>query len=66
MDSRIDFAGLIVAISVAAYVAIMLDVALDRFGSSIAQIRHLTMISAVLLALPVAKDLLPAKPDNVD
>jgi hypothetical protein len=66
MDSRIDFGGLVVAICVAAYAAVMLDVALNGLGLSIAQIRHLSVISAVLLALPVVLDLLWARPGNID
>ena len=67
MDSRIDFASLIVAICVAAYAAIMLDyLALHRLGLSITQVRHLSMVSAFCLALPVAMDLLRAHPDNVE
>ncbi|MBR0757948.1 hypothetical protein JQ604_37695 [Bradyrhizobium jicamae] len=67
MDSRIDLAGLIVAICVAAYAAIMLDyLALNGLGLSIPQLRHLSMVAAVFLALPVAMDFLRARPDNIE
>jgi len=67
MDSRIDIASLIVAICVAAYAAIMLDyLALNGLGLSITQLRHLSMVAAVFVALPVAMDFLRARPDNVE
>jgi len=63
MDNRIDFASAAVAVCVAAYVAIMLAyVAQDDLGLSAAQTRHLSMIAALVLALPLALDLVRAGP----
>ncbi|MBR0693474.1 hypothetical protein [Bradyrhizobium lablabi] len=65
MGNRIDFEGIVVAICVAAYVAIMLvHVARDDLGFSGAQIRHLSMVGAVVLAIPLAMDLLRTGPDK--
>ncbi|WP_426443028.1 hypothetical protein [Bradyrhizobium genosp. P] len=65
MDNRIDFVTIVVAVCVAAYAAIMLAcVAQTEFGLAAAQIRHLSMIAALFIALPVALDFLRPRPDK--
>jgi hypothetical protein len=62
MENRVDFHAIIVAVCVAGYAALMLGyVAHEDLGFSCAQIRHVAMISADLLAMPVAMDLLRTK-----
>jgi hypothetical protein len=61
MDDKTDLGTIIVAVCVAAYAAIMLAyLALADLGLAAGQIRHLSLISALLLALPVALDFLRA------
>ena len=65
MGNRIDFGTIIVAVCVAGYAAIMLAcVAQTGFGLSATQIRHLSMIAALFIALPVALDFLRPRPDK--
>ena len=64
MDSKIDYATVIVAICVAAYAAIMLAYVAHDFGLPGAQIRRLSTAAALFLALPVALDLLRSRPDK--
>ncbi len=65
MDNRIDFASVVVAVCVAGYVAIMLAyVARNDLGLSGAEIRHLAVLSALFLALPVAMDFLRTRIDR--
>ena len=65
-DSKTDFGSIAVAICVAAYTAIMLAyLAQYDLGLSATQTRHLSMVAALLLALPVALDLLRAGAGNV-
>ncbi|MFB9264526.1 hypothetical protein ACFFWD_15325 [Bradyrhizobium erythrophlei] len=66
MDNRIDFAGVVVAVCVAAYVAIMLVyVARNDLGLTGTEIRHFAVIAALFLALPVAIDFVRARTDKV-
>lgn len=59
MKDRVDLEMIVVAVCVAGYAALMLGyVAHEDFGFSSAQIRHVAMISADLLAMPVAMDFL--------
>ncbi|MEN3347570.1 MAG: hypothetical protein V7632_1205 [Bradyrhizobium sp.] len=65
MDSKIDFGTIIVAVCVAGYAAIMLAyVAQNDLGLSAAQTRHLSMIAALFLALPLALDFVRSPPDE--
>ncbi|MCC8936428.1 hypothetical protein [Bradyrhizobium ivorense] len=65
MDSKIDFASIIVAVCVAGYAAIMLAyVAQNDLGLSAVQTRHLSMITALVLALPLALDFVRSPPDE--
>jgi hypothetical protein len=65
MDNRIDFGTIIIAVCVAGYAAIMLAcVAQTGFGLSAAQTRHLSTITALFIALPVALDFLRPRPDK--
>jgi hypothetical protein len=62
MENRVDFETIIVAVCVAGYAALMLGyLAQHDLGLSSAQIRHMAMISADLLAMPVAMDFLRTK-----
>lgn len=62
MKSRVDLETIVVAVCVAGYAALLLGyVAHEDLGFSSAQIRHLAMISADLLAMPVTLDFLRAK-----
>ena len=64
-DSKTDFATIIIAVCVAGYAAIMLGyVAQNDLGLSVAQTRHLSMIAALSLALPVALGFLRRAPDK--
>ncbi|QPF81873.1 hypothetical protein IC762_18905 [Bradyrhizobium genosp. L] len=66
MDSKTDFVAIIVAVCVAAYAAILLGhVAQNDLGLSAVQVRHLAMIAALALALPVALGSLRTGPDKV-
>ena len=65
MDSKTDFGSIVVAICVAAYTAIMLAyLAQHNLGLTATQTRHLSMLAALFLALPIALDLLRAGADN--
>ena len=65
MENRIEFETIVVAVCVAGYAACMLDyVAHVDLGYSCAQIRAVAMIAAILVAIPVATDLLRAKPNK--
>ncbi len=62
MQSKTELDTLVVAVCVAAYAAIMLaHVALQDLGLSAARTRHLSMLAALLLALPVGLDFLRAR-----
>lgn len=62
MQSKTELDTIVVAVCVAAYAAIMLaHVALQDLGLSAARTRHLSMLAALLLALPVALDFLRAR-----
>ena len=62
MENRVDFETIIIAVCVAGYAALMLGyLAQHDLGLSGAQIRHMAMISADLLAMPVAMDFLRTK-----
>ena len=62
-DSKTDFGSIAVAICVAAYTAIMLAyLAQHDLGLTAAQTRHLSMIAALFLALPIALDFLRTGP----
>lgn len=64
-DSHTDFATIIVAVCVAGYAAIMLGyVAQNDLGLSVVETRHLSMIAALSLALPVALGFLRSAPDK--
>lgn len=64
-DSKTDFGSIAVAICVAAYTAIVLAyLAQDDLGLTAAQTRHLSMMAALFLALPIALDFLRAGPGN--
>ncbi|MHC2462613.1 hypothetical protein ACVIHD_001625 [Bradyrhizobium embrapense] len=64
-DSKIDFGSIAVAISVAAYTAIMLAyLAQDDLGLTAAQTRHFSMVAALFLALPIALDFLRTGPGS--
>ena len=66
MDNKTDFATIIVAVGVAGYAAMMLAyVAQIDLGLSAAQTRHVSMITAVFLALPVALDFLRTGPGGM-
>lgn len=61
MDSKIDFGS----ICVAAYTAIMLAYLAEYdFGLTAARTRHLSMLAALFLALPIVLDFLRAGPGN--
>ncbi|WP_298363266.1 hypothetical protein [uncultured Bradyrhizobium sp.] len=65
-DSKTDFESIAVAICVAAYTAIMLAyLAQYDLGLTAAQTRHLSMVAALFLALPIALDFLRSGPGNV-
>jgi hypothetical protein len=65
MKSKTDFGSIVVAVCVAAYAAIMLAyLAQYDLGLSAAQTRHLSMLAALVLALPVVLDLLRAGSGN--
>ena len=65
MDSKTDFGSIVVAICVAAYTVIMLAyLAQHNLGLTATQTRHLSMLAALFLALPIALDLLRAGADN--
>lgn len=65
-DSKTDFESIAVAICVAAYTAIMLAyLAQYDLGLTAAQTRHLSMVGALFLALPIALDFLRSGPGNV-
>ena len=62
MKSRVDLETIVVAVCVAGYAALLLGyVAHEDLGFSAAQIRHVAMISADLLAMPVTLDFLRTK-----
>ena len=62
MKNRIDLETIVVAVCVAGYAALLLGyVAHEDLGFSAAQIRHVAMISADLLAMPVTLDFLRTK-----
>jgi hypothetical protein len=62
MKNRVDIETIVVAVCVAGYAALMLGyVAHEDLGFSALQIRHVAMISADLLAMPVAMDFLRTK-----
>ncbi|BBC00323.1 MULTISPECIES: hypothetical protein [Bradyrhizobium] len=64
-DSKTDFGSIAVTICVAAYIAIMLAyLAQYDLGLTAAQTRHLSMLAALFLALPVALDLLRTGPHD--
>lgn len=65
MDSKTDFATIIVAICVAGYAAIMLACLAHDLGLPDARIRYLSMTGALFLALPVALDLLRSRSDRI-
>jgi hypothetical protein len=62
MKSRVDLETVVVAVCVAGYAALLLGyVAHENLGFSAVQIRHMAMISADLLAMPVTLDFLRPK-----
>jgi hypothetical protein len=62
MENRFDFITGVDAVCVAGYAAVMLDyVAHDDLGFSSAQIGPGAVIAALLLAVPLAMDLLSAR-----
>lgn len=62
MKNRIDLETIVVAVCVAGYAALLLGyVAHEDLGFSAAQIRHVAMISADLLAMPVTLGFLRTK-----
>jgi hypothetical protein len=62
MKNRVDIETIVVAVCVAGHSALMLGyVAHEDLGFSALQIRHVAMISADLLAMPVAMDFLRTK-----
>ncbi|UFX48826.1 hypothetical protein HAP47_0020045 [Bradyrhizobium sp. 41S5] len=62
-DSKTDFGSVAVAICVAAYTAIMLAyLAQYDVGLTATQTRHLSMMAALFLALPIALDFLRTGP----
>ncbi|MGY3482349.1 hypothetical protein ACVW1C_000232 [Bradyrhizobium sp. USDA 4011] len=62
-DSKTDFGSIAVAICVAAYTAIMLAyLARYDLGLTATQTRHLSMMAALFLALPIALDFLCTGP----
>lgn len=67
MENRFDFMTGVVAVCVASYAAVMLDyVAQDDLGFSSAQIGQGAMIAALLLAVPLAMDLLSARANKAE
>ena len=61
MQSKTGLDTIVVAVCVAAYAAIMLaHVAREDLGLSAARTRHLSMLAAFLVALPIALDFLRA------
>jgi hypothetical protein len=67
MENRFDFISGVVAVCVAGYAAIMLHyVAHDDLGFSSAQIGQGAMIAALLLAVPLAMDLLSARANKAE
>ncbi|MCC8981208.1 hypothetical protein [Bradyrhizobium acaciae] len=64
-DSKIDFAGIAVAICVAACTAIMLAcLAQDDLGLTATQTRKLAVMAALFLALPIVLDFLRTRPGD--
>ena len=67
MENRFDFITGVVAVCVAGYAAVMLDyVAHDDLGFSSAQIGQGAMIAAILLAVPLAINLLSARANKAE
>ena len=64
MDDKTDFGTIAVAVCVAAYAALMLACAAYDLGLPAAQTRHLSVVAALFLALPVAFDFLRTAPDK--
>jgi hypothetical protein len=65
MQSKTDFVSIVVAVCVAAYAAIMLaHPAQYDLGLSTAQTRHLSVLAALVLALPIVLDFLRAGSGN--
>ncbi|WP_375783126.1 hypothetical protein ACE10Z_24890 [Bradyrhizobium sp. Pha-3] len=64
-DSKTDFGSIAVAICVGAYTAIMLAyLAQYDLGLTATETRHLSVVAALFLALPIALDLLRTGPGN--
>ena len=64
MKNGMDLETIVVAVCVAGYAALLVGyVAHEDLGFTSAQIRHVAMIWADLLAMPVAVDFLRTKPD---
>ena len=67
MENRFDFITGAVAVYVAGYAAVMLDyVAHDDLGLSSAQIGQGAVIAAILLAVPLAINLLSARANKAE
>lgn len=67
MENEFDFITGVVAVRVAGYATVMLDhVAHDDLGFSSAQIGQGAVIAALLLAVPLAIDLLSARANKAE
>jgi hypothetical protein len=67
MENKFDLPTIIAAVFVAGYAAIMLDyVAQDDLGFSATQIRYIAVITAGVVGMWLAMDVLRSNPDRIE